>query len=483
MNISSSIVLILLSMARRTSSFHQGLGATRTFLKLNPEQRCEYYYPSRLVLQSTRAITTDQGYGYLKAPIKFASSPFWMDEFLEYNDSHNTDISYLPFHIVANLPIGTENILRKATKTFIESDTKRGQNDLKLADVLDSIDSEYKYDQVSYTLGNESVSFESRRNGSISIDAKSTARIVMSKVLSFAILHRLPAEIALFLFGDLTNEKGMDFETKKEICTLLETFQMHGWDSVLFPQGLSLRMKRNYIVSRRSRYNPLPRKSLFTRNQDAMDAMEALNEANAVQPPLKLIRNQITPEEITQIENELNIQSELSQRSSIKDKLTFFPNKNRLLKNRLLRTLSKQTIKIRALGRAGFVSYGLLMFILYTCSIIWQWHLFSMQGHNINFVQGKVDAVQRSLYKFSKVFISTYFNPQLTKLHRFSLTVLLVPFGNRILARTQKKLKISADQAVGVISSILLVLSMGIWGLIILGDAAFSRSSIGTFTM
>ena len=445
------------------------------------------HYRSSVALRATREIIDvgiDMGYGYFtqssdRAPIKFASSPFWMEDYLEENDFPNTDISYLPINL-EKLPFGTENILRQVTKSFIESDVRRGESELKLSDVLDAIDSEYKYVHVPYLVGNKTVSFESRQRPRHK-GAQSTARTIVNKVLSFAALHRLPTDVTMFLLNDLSNEE-MDPEIIQEMDNLLKDFRKSGWDSVQFPHGLSLRMKRDYIISRRSRYNPIPRKSIFTRNQDALDAVEAIRDAKSVQPPQKMIRKKVTLEEINLVENELNIQSELSQRSSIKDILTFFPNKDRLL-NRYVRATTKRKAQIRTLIRAGFISYSMLSFTWYTCSILWEWHRFTLDGHNIHFVQGKIDALRRTLHKFSKVFISTYFNPQLTKVHRFSLAVLLAPLGNKALTWTQEKLKISADKAVGVISSMLVVSSMGIWGLIILGDMAFSRSSLGTFAM
>ena len=166
--------------------------------------------------------------------------------------------------------------------------------------------------------------------------------------------------------------------------------------------------------------------------------------------------------------------------------LTFFPNKKvkSLLVKRLLRSTARQRARIYAAGRAGFIAYGLFTFAWYTCSLIWQWNrLQSIESQSIYLLQGKLDAIQRSLQKFSKVFISTYFNPRLTKLHRLVLTLVCAPLGGKALEVTQKRLKISADKAVGVISSLLVVLSIGVWTLIILSDATFSRSIVGTFAM
>lgn len=470
-NIASYFIIILdISAIKKTTSFQLG---TRASSKLLTGQE---WIRSYHVVQSTRDVIADiggRGFGYFTSPIRFASSPFWMDDYLEDDDVSNTDISYLKFVNLQDLPMGSEMVLRKVTKAYIESDVKRVQSDLKLSDVLDTIDSEYKYTRIPYKVGNNTISFESKA------DSQSFARTIVSKVLSFAALYRLPETIVVFLFGGLVDEKRIDDETKQEIINLLEAFQKVGWNSVEFTHGLSVRIKRDYIVSRRKRFYPLPRKNIFTRSYDVLAAAEALDQAKLVHPPLKLIRKQAFVEEINRMEN---IQSELSQRSSLKDMvLTFFPNKDKQL-NRFLRATTKQTLKMRSVVRAGFISYCLLSFIWYTCSIFWQWYRFP-ESQGVFLVQGKLGALRRSMHKFSKIFVSTYFNPQLTKLYRFIISVLLAPFGNKALEWTQNKLKINADQAVGVISSLVVILSMGLWVLIIISDATFSKASMGTFAM
>jgi hypothetical protein len=472
--------LLLLSTICRTSSFQQGFAIPSKIVKGHPH--C-YNTQRQIVLHSTREITIDRGYGYFTSPFKLASSPYWMDDYMEEND-FDVDISYLPLDVY-NLPPTTEHILQRVTKTYIESDVNDGdgQDEVKLFDVLETIDLEYKYATVPLTIGSESIFSETRH------PKQEKSRHIVSKVLSFAALHRLPAEVAIFLFGELASvdederkPEGMDSNTAEEIRHLLIPFHKHGWNSITFSQGLSLRIKRNFVTSRINRYSPWPRKSVFTRSQDAIDAEEALQEAKRVQPPMKLVRQQVTVEEIDEMAFELNVQSELSQQTSIKDMLTFFPNRNNV-GNRLIRMITKQKDMIRTAGRAGLISYGILTFVWYTCVILWQWHRLSVEGQNISLVQGKIDALRRSLQKFSKVFISTYFHPRLTKLKRLTLAVALSPVGNRALEWTQKRFKISADQAMGAISSILVASSLGIWIIMILGDVTFSQSSLGTFAM
>lgn len=483
-NLQSIFVILIWIEIKRIYSFQYGSGLASLSYRVIKQRY--HHSPIFIHASNNNNVIPEKRYGHSKSLI-FASSPFWMDDFLDENDNiPNTDISYLKFINLRHLPSGTETILKKVTKAYIESDVKKEDN-IHLVEVLDMIDAEYKYYHVPFLIANNTISFESTKQKSVR-NSQEAAHTIVSKVLSFAALHRLPHTVAMFLFGDLLNEKNIDSETKEEIVSLLKDFIESGWDCVEFKQGLSIRMKRDFIVSRRSRYYPLPRKSIFTRSQDALDAAKALDEAMLVKPPMKLIKQQEIEKEINLIENELSIQSELSQRSSIRDMLPFFPNKERLI-SRFVKATTKPTSKytkprskIRALGRAGFISYCLLSFIWYTCSIFWQWYRFTDSQSNY-LVQGNIDAIKRSLRKFSKIFVSTYFNPQLTKFHRFAIAFLLAPLGHRALTWTQNKLKIEPDQAVGFISSLVVILSILVWGLIILGDVTFSKSSMGTFAM
>ncbi len=79
--------------------------------------------------------------------------------------------------------------------------------------------------------------------------------------------------------------------------------------------------------------------------------------------------------------------------------------------------------------------------------------------------------------------VSVYVGSQITKLGRISLAVALAPAGDRLLKLTKSRLKVSSDKAFGILSSILIGLCLGIWVIIILGDATFSKNSLGTFAM
>jgi hypothetical protein len=420
---------------------------------------------------------SDFGYGNAQFPVKFASSPFWMDDYLEENDFTNTDISYLQIKL-EHLPIGTESILRQVTQSYIESDIDMEKQGLGMTEVLETIDLEYKFAQVPFIIENES-GFIEEDNAII------TSKIIISKILSFAALYRIPVEVTVILFGNYINDGGMHIKTKEYISKFLDMFHEHGWNCVTFPNGLALRIKRDLIVSRRRRFNPVPRNTIFTRSKDILNAKDAIREAGMIKPPQKLIPKHLALDEINKITNELNFQSELSQSSHIKEILTFFPNQNKALKRAIRATLLRKRSSLGSMGRAGFISYVVLSFVWYSSSILWQWCQFTAETQNVYLVPAKVDAVKRSLAKFSEIFVTTYFKPQmaLTKFHRLGLAILLTPLGNKALRWTQEKLKIDADGAVGVLSSIFIMLSIMFWSFLILGDITFSRASMRTFVM
>jgi len=79
--------------------------------------------------------------------------------------------------------------------------------------------------------------------------------------------------------------------------------------------------------------------------------------------------------------------------------------------------------------------------------------------------------------------VSVYVGSQITKLPRLSLAVLLAPVGDKILRYTERKLKVTTDRALGIITTSLVGLCLGVWALIILSDATLSRTSLGTFAM
>jgi len=81
------------------------------------------------------------------------------------------------------------------------------------------------------------------------------------------------------------------------------------------------------------------------------------------------------------------------------------------------------------------------------------------------------------------VLLSVYVGSQITKLARLSLAVALAPAGDKLLNFTKRKLKVSSDGALGVLTSFLVGLCIWIWMIIILGDATFSKTTLATFAM
>lgn len=452
-------------------SFQQCLGSRS--LRIGSED-CIIHY-SKILLESSRsgaAENFESGNGYFSSP--FERNIIWMsyfsDDFSDGSEKVEGDLAYLPLNVL-EIPAGTESILLQATDSYIRSELDDEiQDEMKIDNVLQTIDAEFKYTPHSVILGKEPLTIDRRTK---LLDAKSEASQIVSKILSFAALHRLPVEIATRLFSDLLEpnfQQSLTFpDTSKEILSLLQTFEKGGWKIVEFPQGLTLRIKRDYIASRRSQFRPWPRKSLLTRSRDINEAREALREAKKVTPPPKLRPKKISMKEMDEFINQFNVKSELSLRqNSVKDLLTFFPSRERLWSSvgngkvqQIMRVITRHKSQLLSAGRAGFVAYAMIAFSMYTISMILKWRLTAgIETHNL--VQGNI--IQTSIHKFVRLFASTYFStPKLSKFHRFVISCLLAPVGNKSLLMIQRKLKITANQAVGLISSILIGMSMGLW--------------------
>ncbi len=422
------------------------------------------------------------------------SSSFWMSDFPDQSyESTKVDLSYLPLSLM-NVPAGSEMILHQVTDAYVRSDLEEVLDNIKLDDVLETIDDEYKYTPLplQLKLGNQTfIKVETRKR--YYLDAKTEASRVVSKVLAFAAIHRLPANVARLLFSNLAEEYLKEYftftETPREIQLVLQAFEEYGWNGVDFSRGLPLTIKRDYDTSRRNRYRPWPRKSLLTRSKDISEAKKAIQEANQTKPPTKFIPKKITMEEIDEFVNQFNIRSELSEEQhSIKDMLTFFPNRKSFMSKNsspLVREITKRKSQIISAGRAGFVAYAMVAYCMYTISMISKWRLLTLaESQSLLLVHGKYNVIQNSLNKFFKLFVSTYFSkPYLSKLQRLIISCLLAPLGNFTLKVVQRKLKISDNKAIGLISSTFIFLSIGLWCTILFKYIVFSGSTAISLTI
>jgi len=381
----------------------------------------------------------------------------------DYYEEQEQDISYLPINLL-EVPFKAEIILRKATKAYVESDVRDSIKDITITEVLDIINSNYKWEAVPFAVSKRNYDFTEKQSDSVA-----KASRIFSKILSFAALHRLPKDVAQILFGELANSSELESDVSMDLQQMVTAFEEEeSWDSVVFPRGLSLRINREHLQSKLQKYSPIPRTSLITRKSSALNASKALSEAAITSPPKKLVKKQ----EIEAIAKELDTKSEFADEDdplTQDELLTFFPRENKMLA-RLRRLSSTQAYRLQDTGRAGVLSYGILNFLWYTLAIIWRWQKLSA-GPNAALVEGKIQAINLSLRKFGNVLATAYVGSQLTKLPRLSLAVALAPLSDKLLRRAEKRLKVSTDKALSILTAFLVTLCIGIWGIIILSDA------------
>ncbi len=306
-------------------------------------------------------------------------------------DEEDDELNFLPINLYT-LPPQTDYILRKITHAYINSDVKDISQDIDFPEIVGIIDTEYKWSPKPFKIGATMYGFSGHTD-----EIEQKAQQVFSKLISFAALHRLPKEIVIFMFAHLESCKKIDPLLANKLKKMIESFD---WKSTAFPMGLSIRLKRAYLQSKRKRFSLMPRNSVITKSRDALKAAEAIEQASFTKAPIKLAQKEDIVAGIDEIARELGDKSEFSLRgdSLINDLLTFFPRKNRVLA-RLQRTTLKQTKRLQAVGRAGLISYGVLNFLWYTFAVIWRWNALSVAPDSI-LVQGKMEALRISLQKF-----------------------------------------------------------------------------------
>ncbi|GFH46043.1 hypothetical protein CTEN210_02517 [Chaetoceros tenuissimus] len=348
-----------------------------------------------------------------------------------------------------------------------------------MEDFLDAIDEEHKCDDLPLTIDGIQYCFDTD-NSNESLEAIRIA----AKMISFAALYRLPYNIAIFLLRQMQGSSYFDGKESvlKEFNQIVDEFRDVGsWTKIKFREGLNLRLKRQYLNSNRQKYNPISRSSIFMKKYAYQEAKTAVKEANRTKCPAKLVKKQ----EIEAMVEELDIKSEFAQEEDDllgELLLTFFPKQNKVLIKMHRVLSSKKANTLKAAGRAGVISYCILNFVWYTGAIIWNWKRFN-SNPNMIFMEGRIQALLFSVRKFGRVLSTVYMGSKITMLTRFSLAILLAPFGNKILQQTRRRLKVSTDLALAILTAFMITVSILLWGVMILSDAAFGKTSIGSFAM
>jgi hypothetical protein len=352
-------------------------------------------------------------------------------------------LNYLPSQRDTLAP-RTYELLKRVTLQYVNG----REPVVEAEEVLDVVHVEYKSYDVPLVVGNVTFDFSSSGD----VDDADVARI-----LSFAAYHRLPADVTLLLIGP-------DMEDNS-FARCSEAFAHEGWKGVRFPRGLAVRPKRKFVKSTKERLMPMPR--AWRKDAQRM-AQLAVNEATNISPPPRRLLSR--EEFLATMDKELSATEPLELLPSLfRDVRMIFPRQNKILK-RLQKVVKKQTLLLKHAGLAGLISYVALNFAWYTCAIVFHWRRTSSS------VELSSRALWTSLRRFGKVLAAAYVGSQLTRLLRLKLSLALAPFGTRVLRFTEKKLQVSENVAFALLSGAMIGACLGIWSIIVLGDAAILRT-------
>lgn len=407
--------------------------------------------------------------------VAFASSFLYQDTFEGLDDSL---LAYLP-DSGKYIPPRMRRLIKRITSEYVHGVDKQPKIDL--ADILEVVDIEHEAlsPAVSFTVDNQTFD---------------DPRIVT--IVSLAVLHQLPKEIALTLL-DADNET-------QAMADFRPVFEDRGWERVSFPKGLGIRIKEKI------QYNPnqpfFPPSKLPWRSRSKRKAAEAatrgIAKAAETQAPQ---RNMMTKEEfLAEIESEIQAAPfpglpANETTASIRDTLTLdgalpsFPverysiawtkTKRQLMnppkflsRNKSLKTIltvaETQVNKLKQAGRAGILSYAFINFALYTIGIVWQWRRIVVEMP----IPDGATLVSLIIRKFMKAFQRVYVGAAVFKLFRIVAALALAPAAGRVLQFTQRKLRVSENTALVILVTLLLKTFIGTLLITCLGDTALRQA-------
>lgn len=392
------------------------------------------------------------------------------------NGSSSSSSGGSPKIMMKSTSDSSKRVLQIIKDAYLASDTSNQGQLLDWRTVLEIIINEYSYRAVPFTI--EGTSYNPNSNED---DDDAEGIELFSKLLSYAAINRIPKELTSFLLSVCSAESLIPRD-----CA--EGFQLYGgWSSVRFPSGLSLRVKRRYLVSKRQRFSPVPRRLM---NQwQVFEAERLILEASRAKAPVKpisradLLASMDVEPSVRSLFSSMTAESERWKESLKKDFEVYFPRQNRALQ-KFTKFLSAKSEAFKNVGRAGLISYGFLNFIWYTFAVLFSWRRAAAIPYApapIAAAQNSLLALRYSMQKFFRVLVSVYFGSQLTKLARLSLAVALAPVGDKVLWFAEERLNLGRDRAFNVVAVALFATCFLVWGFVVVGDAAIS--SAGTFTM
>lgn len=410
---------------------------------------------SLAIVQSTRTYPVQQQQ-QLRSFIRPLLPDFHRDSLFEFDekrkvgedsDVNDDDIlDYLPWYVLQDETKQCVNLITKATRQYIYGDT-RSDPKVDVQDVSRVIQEEYKSSDVPFQIGDRAYTGVEPKHRQV------------AQILSFAAHHRLPTPIAALLFGT------------GELEEYKLTFIAHGgWAGVSFPRGLAIRLPRDRLTKVFDRYQPIPRQ--FFRSRNARIAEKCVREAARVQaPPRQLLSRQGF---LDSLERELDKSS--TKPWQVRGVSPFFPttrnafnfvHRRAVKAKAILRTVSRRVVEYI---RGTMLSYGLLAFVWYNLSLLWQWQRLSITSHLSSSV------LMSSLHRIGGVIAQVYSNLHIV-VPALALSLILAPMANRAMPTIRDRLGVVDDnRALLCVGSILAVSQIGIGSSILFLDAALLRT-------
>jgi hypothetical protein len=358
------------------------------------------------------------------------------------DDDDDTILDYIPWLVLQQTQAPSKQYITQATRQHVFGDT-RSDPKVNVNLLLQMIQEEFKCADVPVVIGGNTYDDDDR----------------VARILSFAAYHRLPKEITALLFGT----------TDDDLSVAKQAFLENGWNNVLFPRGLAIRVPRNRLSSNLDRYQPIPRKFLLKRNANVAD--RATQEAARVQaPPRRLLSREAF---LNSLQKEMSTSSSMGR--SREASLPFFPTNTkanfvRMVRRSIIRTqlfLRIASRRIQESIRATLLSYSVLAFIWYNASFLWQWQRLSASFAVSTFPLAS--SLQRVGAVMANVYSSNIMAPALAL-----LALGLAPVAHKVLRRQDE----SPNKALLVACSVLAVTHIGIGAGVLFVDAAILRSIV-----
>lgn len=375
---------------------------------------------------------------------KYSAFTLMATERSEYLDIDVRNFSLLDFlpQRGLNLPFRTRKMIHAVTESYIFQ-KRESYLPLYTADDLQrTIDEEYDVKQVPLCIGNWTLKATD--------DDEDEHLQTVIDVFSLAAMYRLPKEITLVLLKPIASAESKLY---------INVFETLGWQSVSFPRGLALQLKREL---RAETHKSVWWKDLLRPRQRAkklqLEAAIAVSEAQRVTAP-----NVKPPRPRDEVL--AKIEQQLSQEETIplKDELLFFPNSVPLKSFSLRRFrlfVKHQYSTLKRQGRAGVLSYCVFNLLFYTIGMAWQWQRVAPADP----LTSSSSMVVILVRKFARVFASLYVAAQFIKIPKVFGAIALAPYAQRALDSVSHELNVSQNAAL-----IVLISSMAIsWATIIL---------------